>query len=231
MQASEAAALLQPHDTLGIPLGPGQPSDFLHALGDREDWESLDIFGALLIDLFAVFTKPGVRYLSGFFGPAERFLVDSGANVEFLPADFRRFGPIATELHPRVVATLATPPDADGWMSLSLHAGATIPVLKAAGADPERLLVVETNPAAPRTFGIGPDHRRHIAAHAKGLAGAAQHHHAHAMVGRQRTTCVVERHPHAVGDGIALGRTVEPDGGHLAVTGNAEVPGGTVVGR
>ncbi len=162
MQASEAAALLQPHDTLGIPLGPGQPSDFLHALGDRDDWESLDIFGALLIDLFAVFTKPGVRYLSGFFGPAERFLVDSGANVEFLPADFRRFGPIATELHPRVVATLATPPDADGWMSLSLHAGATIPVLKAAGADPERLLVVETNPAAPRTFGIGPDHPHRI---------------------------------------------------------------------
>lgn len=162
MQASDAAALVQPHDTLGIPLGPGQPSDFLHALGARDDWESLTVFGALLIDLYAVFTKPGVRYLSGFFGPAERFLVEAGANIEFLPADFRRFGPIAQALRPRVVATLASPPDGDGWMSLSLHAGATVQTLRDAGADPERLLVVETNPAAPRTFGIEPDHPHRI---------------------------------------------------------------------
>lgn len=162
MQASDAAALVQPHDTLGIPLGPGQPSDFLHALGARDDWESLTVFGALLIDLYAVFTKPGVRYLSGFFGPAERFLAEAGANIEFLPADFRRFGPIAQALRPRVVATLASPPDGDGWMSLSLHAGATVQTLRDAGADPERLLVVETNPAAPRTFGIEPDHPHRI---------------------------------------------------------------------
>ena len=43
---------------------------------------------------------PGVRYLSGFFGPAERFLVDSGADVEFVPADFRRFIPVAERLAP-----------------------------------------------------------------------------------------------------------------------------------
>ena len=34
--AEEAAALLEPADTLGIPLGPGQPPAFLHALGERE---------------------------------------------------------------------------------------------------------------------------------------------------------------------------------------------------
>ena len=72
----EAAATLRPQDTLGIPLGPGQPSAFLHALGDRTDWTDLTVFGALLVDLYAVFMHPGVRYLSGFFGPAERFLVD-----------------------------------------------------------------------------------------------------------------------------------------------------------
>ena len=106
MTAAEATACLEPRDSLGIPLGPGQPSAFLHALGDRDDWIELTVFGALLVDLYEVFTRPGVRYLSGFFGPAERFLVDSGARVEFVPADFRRFTRIAEQLAPRVVATV-----------------------------------------------------------------------------------------------------------------------------
>ncbi len=155
---------MEPRDTLGIPLGPGQPTAFLHALGARDDWVDLTVFGALLVDLYEVFLRPGVRYLSGFFGPAERFLVDSGGRVEFVPADFRRFTRIAEQLNPRVVATVATPPDADGFLSLSLHAGATVDAIHAAGADPERLLVVETNERFPRTFGLLPayPHRIHL---------------------------------------------------------------------
>src|SRR3954447_23317179 len=161
---AEAAALVRPVDTLGVPLGPGQPSAFLHALGERDDYEDVTIFGALLVDLYAFFTKPGVHYLSGFYGPAERFLLETGADVQFVPSDFRRFTPIAERLKPRVVATLAAPPDDDGWLSLSLHAGATYYEILRAAADPERLLVVETNPRAPRTMGLLPDspHRVHI---------------------------------------------------------------------
>ena len=84
------------------------------------------MFGALLLDLYPLFTKPGVRYVSGFFGPAERVLIDSGARIEFVPADFRRFVTIAEQFAPRVVASAVAMPDADGWMSLSLHAGATV---------------------------------------------------------------------------------------------------------
>ena len=115
------------------------------------------------MDLYEVFTRPGVRYLSGFFGPAERFLVDSGARVEFIPADFRRFSRIAEQLAPRVVATAATPPDTDGFVSLSLHTGATVDAIHRAGADPDRVLVVETNPKFPRTYGsdLHP-HRVHV---------------------------------------------------------------------
>ncbi len=159
---TEAAARLEVRDTLGIPLGPGQPSAFLHALDTRDDWIELTVFGALLVDLYGVFLKPGVRYLSGFFGPAERFLVESGGRVEFLPADFRRFTRIAEQLAPRVVATVATPPDNDGYCSLSLHAGATIGAIHSAGADPDRLLVVETNAKFPRTFGLEPDHHHRV---------------------------------------------------------------------
>jgi hypothetical protein len=58
-----------------------------------------------------------------------------------------------------VMTTVATPPDADGWCSLSLHAGGTIGELHRAGADPDRLLVVEASEAYPRTFGLGEHHR------------------------------------------------------------------------
>jgi acyl-CoA hydrolase len=145
-------------DSLGMPLGPGQPTAFLEALGQRTDWIDLRLYGGLLTVLSDVFAHPNVHYLSGFFGPLERMLRDSGANLSFAPADFRRFVPMLEAQAPRVMCTAAAPPDADGWCSLSLHAGATVDELHRAGADPERLLVVEISPAYPRTAGLG-EHR------------------------------------------------------------------------
>ena len=148
-------------DSLAVPLGPGVPGGFLHALGERDDFEHLEVFGALLPDLYEVLTRPGVHYRSGFFGPAERFLRDSGASVDVVPADFRRFEPVLHRLRPRVVATAAAIPDGE-WVSLSLHAGASVDELHAAGADPERLLVVECSPHFPRTRGIEPEHAHRL---------------------------------------------------------------------
>lgn len=161
VSVDDAAALIRPVDVLGVPLGPGIPGDLLTAMAGR-DYTDLTIFGALLTDLYAVLTQSGVHYRSGFFGPAERFLRDSGADVSFIPADFRRFEVVAQRLAPRVVGTVATPPDADGWMSLSLHAGATVEEIRRAAADPDRLLIVEANDAFPRTFGLAPDHRHAV---------------------------------------------------------------------
>lgn len=162
--AAEAVEYIQPSDYLAVGLGPGHPVGFLHALGEREDWVDLQMFGALLTDLYKVFTHPNVHYRSGFFGPAERFLRDSGADIQYVPADFRRFGPIVEQLCPRVMATAAAPPDADGYCSLSLHAGALVDELHRTGADPDRLLIVEHSPSFPRTFGLPPEHphRLHI---------------------------------------------------------------------
>ena len=130
--------------------------------GSATTGSDLDIFGALLLDLYPLFSRPGVRYVSGFFGPAERVLVDSGARIEFVPADFRRFVTVAEQFAPRIVATCATPPDADGWMSLSLHAGATVREMQRAAEDPDRLLIVEANPHLPRTLGLPPDHPHRV---------------------------------------------------------------------
>lgn len=154
-----AADLIRDQDSLAVPLGPGVPGQFLHALGSRESFDELTVFGALLPDLYEVFTRPGVWLRSGFFGPAERFLVAAGANVAFVPADFRRFAPVLQQIAPRVVATAVAPPDADGWMSLSLHAGASVEELHRAAADPARVCLVETSPSFPRTIGLPPEHR------------------------------------------------------------------------
>src|SRR5689334_19727057 len=48
LSAAEAAARVRPSDTLGLPLGPGQPPAFMAALGERDDWEDLHVYGALL---------------------------------------------------------------------------------------------------------------------------------------------------------------------------------------
>ena len=153
----EAVARVRANDSLAVPLGPGVPSGFLHALGERDDFAHLEVFGALLPDLYQLFMRKGVRYRSGFFGPAERFLRDSGADIDFVPADFRRFETVLRRLNPRVMATAAAMP-ADGRVSLSLHAGASVDELHLAGADPERLLVVEVSEHFPRTLGNGAEH-------------------------------------------------------------------------
>lgn len=159
LSPTDAAAIIRSSDTLAVPLGPGVPGNFLHALGERDDFDELVVSGALLPDLYTLFTRSGVSYLSGFFGPAERFLISAGADVQFVPSDFRGFISMLESLRPRVVATMASPPDADGWMSLSLHAGAHGVELQRAAADPDRVCLVETSPNFPRTFGVEPKYR------------------------------------------------------------------------
>ncbi|MEZ5204906.1 MAG: acetyl-CoA hydrolase/transferase C-terminal domain-containing protein [Acidimicrobiales bacterium] len=159
----QAASLLRTTDVLGVPLGPGHPGGLLHALGARTDWVDLTVTGALLTDFYEVFGRPGVKFLSGFYGPIERLMRDQGGAIEFVPADFRRFAPLLERIDPRVMATSAAPPDAEGWCSLSLHAGATIHEIERAADDPERVLMVEVSPRFPHTRGYGEhEHRIHV---------------------------------------------------------------------
>lgn len=163
LTASEAAALLRPTDSLGVPLGPGQPTSLLHALGERTDWVALDVLCAMLADFYEFPNRAGVRTISTFFGPAERIYRDAGADIAFVPADYRRWAPIMAERAPRVMCTAATPPDAQGWMSLSCHAGSTVDELHRAAADPDRLVLVEVGSNFPRTHGLGDHyHRLHV---------------------------------------------------------------------
>ncbi len=152
----EAAALVRRRDTIGFGLGPGIPDAFLTALGGRDDWEDLVLGGALLLGYYTVLTKPGVSYRSGFFGPAERILLAEGHQIELVPGGFRQFAPILARFGPRIMTAQGAPPDDDGRVNLSLHLGATGDELMRAGADPERVLLVEVNPRLPRTRSLPP---------------------------------------------------------------------------
>src|SRR3546814_1650944 len=103
LSALDAVDVFRATDSLGLPLGPSQPAALLEAMGTRKDWEDIKVFGALVTVLSDVFTHPNVHYLSGFFGPLERLLRDSGANIGFAPADFRRFVSLLEALAPRVM--------------------------------------------------------------------------------------------------------------------------------
>ena len=100
LSPAETVALFRPDDTLVVPLGPGQPTSLLHALGARDDWAGFRVMGALLVDLFPIFARPGVRLYSGFYGPVERALLQAGHDVHFVPADFRRFSHLARGWRP-----------------------------------------------------------------------------------------------------------------------------------
>lgn len=154
---AEAATLVRTRDTIGFGLGPGNPDAFLTALGERTDWEQLVLGGALLLGYYTVFTKPGVSYRCGFFGPVERILLEQGHDVELVPGGFRQFAPILARFAPRIMAAQASLPDRDGTVNLSLHLGATRDELVKAGRDPDRILLIETNPHLPRTRSLPPE--------------------------------------------------------------------------
>jgi acyl-CoA hydrolase len=151
---AEAAALVRPVDSIGFGLGPANPHALLTALGERDDWEDLVLGGALWLDYYRVLENPSVSYRCGFFGPAERLHAAAGHRVELVAGGFRQMGPILARYHPRIMTAQATPPDASGSLSLSLHFGATRAELLAAGSDPDRTLIVEINPNLPRTAAL-----------------------------------------------------------------------------
>ena len=159
----QAAALLHEVDTVGFGLGPANPHTLFTAFGQRESYEDLLLGGALVLGLFDLFTRPGVRYRSGFYGPAERFLAANGAAIELIPAGFRQFAPLLRQINPRVMVVQATPPNDEGYCSLSLHYGATKTELELAAKDTERLLIVETNATLPWTYPLsGYDNSLHV---------------------------------------------------------------------
>src|SRR5437016_11776415 len=117
-----AARLVQPRDSLLCGFVAGQPVGFLDALGARTDLEDVVLYTGLLIRPFALLQNPGVRVVSGFFGPIERMASAGGARVSYLHADFNGLVWLALRVKRRVVLAVTAHPDREGWLSFGLHA-------------------------------------------------------------------------------------------------------------
>lgn len=151
---SQAAERLERVDQLAVPIATGQPQALLHALGERSDFEDLLLFTGLVVQPYALLQRPGVRLISGFYGPIERMLVQMGAKIDFLPADFLGWERYAMRAKPRVVASLVAPMDEHGFFNFGLHSGATFHAFLDAARDPNRLTIAEVNRNLPRVPGI-----------------------------------------------------------------------------
>ena len=149
-----AVALVRPRDTLACGFVAGQPAGFLDALGARHDLTDVTLYTGLLVRPYTLLQNPGVRIVSGFFGPIERMARAAKARVSYLPRDFNGLERLAEQLVPRMVLAVTTPPDADGYLSFGVHAGASYRPFLAAARDPARLAIAEINRHMPRVAGI-----------------------------------------------------------------------------
>src|SRR5438445_10279701 len=90
LEVEEAARLIRPRDTVLCGFAAGQPVGLLEALGARRDLEDVVVYTGLLIRPFAMLEHPGIRVVSGFFGPIERAAPALRRPIEHPPAEFHR---------------------------------------------------------------------------------------------------------------------------------------------
>jgi len=151
LSAAEAVDLIRDIDSVGLGLVTGTPRTLLEQMSQRSDWRDLTISGGLLMGAFGVFTHPNVHYRASFYGGAERHYHDQGADIQFVPSFFRHYGLLIQHIGARVMLMQASMPDERGEVSLSLYNGAHLEECRRAGADPDRLLILECSPHFPRT--------------------------------------------------------------------------------
>lgn len=154
MTADEAVALVRARDSVGFGLITATPLALFGALSRRADWEDLTICGGLSLGQHEVFVHPRVHYRCQFLGGADRGYRARGGDVQYVPSFFRHYGVMMRRLGIRVMFAAGAMPDAHGEVSVSLYNGATLEECRAAGRDPERLLVVECSPHYPRTLAL-----------------------------------------------------------------------------
>jgi acyl-CoA hydrolase len=154
LTAADAAALVRPVDSIATGFAGGQADAILEAIGARTDLTDVVLFAGLFSAPYRMLLQPGVRVVSGFFGPVERAARKAGARIEYLAADFHGLEALALRLKPRLVLAVTTPPDADGWLSFGIHPASVYRPFLQAAADPERLAVAQVNPRMPRLAGL-----------------------------------------------------------------------------
>ncbi len=150
----EFLALIKPKDYLSTCIAAGQPRNLLHALSNLSNIEELKLFTGLLAFPYPILTHPKVQTISGYYGPIERMLNESGFNMAYQPLPFRGFETFAAIEKPRVVLTTLSSMDGEGFLSFGVECEAIYHPFCQAAEDPRRLAIAEVNPKMPRIKGL-----------------------------------------------------------------------------
>ncbi len=145
--------LFKQQDELAIPLATGQPIGLLQALERKTDWEHLKIFTGLLTQPIPFFLNPKVDVTSGYYGPIERLLNESGSRMDYLPANFRGIELYGLRHKFRVAATVVSPPDNEGYVTFGTHGAAIYRPFLENCRDPKRIGIAEINQHMPIVYG------------------------------------------------------------------------------
>ncbi|WP_242343397.1 acetyl-CoA hydrolase/transferase family protein [Anaeromyxobacter terrae] len=154
---AEAAAIVRSGDQLVLPICAAEPTLFVKALGARKH----ELSGVVVHQQHTLTdayldreSAPHVALCSWFTSAASRSAVQGGW-ADFVPNHFHEVPRLLREHWPvDVLATAVSPMDEEGFFTCGLSVAYTMEALRKA-----RKVVVQVNPAAPRTRG---DCRIHV---------------------------------------------------------------------
>ena len=162
--AADAIRHVRNGDMIMVPTGVGEPPSLLTALSEqRHGFLDVKVAQILAMRKYAYIdpaTTQHVRHVALFFGGATRAGGQEGW-IDFIPNYFSEIpAQIERGLIPAdVVFSMASPMDADGWLSLSLGTDYTMAAVAKA-----RAVVLEVNPHVPFAQGNCRIHISQVAA-------------------------------------------------------------------
>ena len=131
-----------------------QPRAFLRALGKRTNFESMELFGSFFIEPYEFLSFPQLTYRTFYFGPIERLLNNKmGKTVQYIPKQYTQINDTIDHYSPEYVFSIATVPNKEGFINLSLNNAADEPALREAIKNPSKKVILEINCYAPWVHG------------------------------------------------------------------------------
>ncbi len=155
ISAAEAARMVKSHQTVGVGIAGSEPVGLLTAMAQRaQDVEDVHFWTCLPMRIYDIFAEPemaGHVYNENWFYSATDRRVHTEGRVSYIPNNLHRAASdklYATKNHLDVFFGTATPPNEDGYMSLSLGLIVQKDLLEAAD-----LKILEINENLPWTHG------------------------------------------------------------------------------
>jgi len=155
LTADEAVRLVKPHQTIGVGIAGSEPVGLLNAMADyAAELEDVHYWTCLPMRAYDIFTKAemgGHIYNENWFYSVADRQVHPEGRVSYIPNNLHRAATdklYGTGGHLDVFMGTATPPNEDGYMSLSLGLVVQKDLLEAAD-----LKILEVNENLPWTYG------------------------------------------------------------------------------